>query len=131
MKLITRDTDYALRAVVFISRNKEKVVPVTAMVKALKIPHPFLRKILQVLSHKGILRSVKGPGGGFALAKPSREIRLTELMRVFQGPLRINECLFKGGKCPNERTCVLRKKINRIEEKVAEELHSITIGSLL
>jgi Rrf2 family protein len=131
MKLITRDTDYALRALLYISRNKEQVVPVPRMVEALKIPHPFLRKILQALSKEGMLKSIKGQGGGFALRRPAEKIKLTDLMRVFQGPLRINECLFKRGKCPNERTCVLRKKISRIEEKVAKELNSITIGSLL
>ena len=56
MKLITRDTDYAIRALCFIARFKKKIVSVSELVKVLKIPRPFLRKILQTLNKKRILK---------------------------------------------------------------------------
>lgn len=62
MKLITRDTDYALRAVCFIARDKERVTSASELVKNLSIPQPFLRKLLQILSRGRILRSHKGQG---------------------------------------------------------------------
>lgn len=131
MKLITRNTDYAVRAVCFIAKAKNRKVCVSELVDKLRMPRPFLRKILQVLSNKGILRSCKGTGGGFILAKQARCIYLTELLKIFQGPLKLNECFFKKNKCPNEKTCPLRKKISDIEKYVIHELGSITISSLL
>ena len=131
MKLITRDTDYALRAICFIVKQKNKIVAVGELVKELKIPRPFLRKILQVLNKKGILVSYKGKGGGFSLAKPAEKIYLSDLMRIFQGRFQLNECLFKKVLCPNIRKCPLRKKMDKIEGYVIRELKPITIASLL
>lgn len=131
MKLITRDTDYALRALCFIARDKKGVIPVTELVAKLKIPRPFLRKILQVLNREGILDSHKGQGGGFTLARPAEKIRLVDLMKVFQGKFQLNECLFKKVICPNIRQCALRKKLDGIESYIIKELKPITIASLL
>ncbi len=131
MKLITRDTDYALRALCFIAKRKDKIVSAAQLVKELKIPRPFLRKILQILNKKNILKSYKGQGGGFSLAVTPNKILLVDLIEVFQGPLRLNECFFKKMACPNTKTCALRKKINTIERYVIKELKSITLASLL
>lgn len=131
MKLITRDTDYALRAVCFMARNKDKIVSVAQLVKTIKIPRPFLRKVLQILNKKIILKSYRGVGGGFSLARPAEKILLTDLMQVFQGPFQLNECLFKNKTCPNIKKCILRKKINKIENYVISQLESISIASLI
>jgi Rrf2 family protein len=118
MKLITRDTDYALRALCFITKHKKQIVSVAQLVKELKIPRPFLRKLLQVLNKKSI-------------PKPANKIFLLDLMKIFQGPWALNECFFKKDVCPNMHVCALRKKINNIEGSVIKELKSITIESLL
>jgi Rrf2 family protein len=131
MKLITRDTDYALRALCFISRQKNRTVSVSELVKELKIPRPFLRKILQQLNKKKILISHKGQSGGFTLARPAEKIYLVDLINVFQGPFELNECFFKKMRCPAVKTCALRKKIDVMENYILAELRSITIASLL
>ncbi|MBL7151618.1 MAG: Rrf2 family transcriptional regulator [Candidatus Omnitrophica bacterium] len=131
MKLITRETDYALRAICFIARHKEGAVSAAELVERLKIPRPFLRKLLQTLGKRGMLCSHKGQGGGFSLAKATDKIFLIDLIRIFQGRFSLNECLFKKRACPNIKTCGLRKKIKNIENYVIRELNSISIGSLL
>lgn len=131
MKLITRDTDYAVRALCFIAHQKERVVSVNELVKELAIPKPFLRKILQILNKKGILYSHKGAGGGFSLARPADKIFIVELMEVFQGEFSLNECLFKKKACPQRPGCSLRKRIAAIEDKVRHDLNGLTVQSLL
>ena len=131
MKLITRDTDYAVRALCFMARSENEVVSVSDLIRALKIPKAFLRKLLQVLNKKRILTSSKGKGGGFALARPADKIFLVKLMEIFQGTFQLNECFFKKGRCGNVRTCPLRKRLMQLEGVVSEELKSITIASLL
>ncbi|HTY45407.1 MAG TPA: Rrf2 family transcriptional regulator [Patescibacteria group bacterium] len=130
MKLLTRDTDYAVRALVRISRSKNQIVSVTELVKDLKTPRPFLRKILQQLNRNGILVSYKGQGGGFSLARPSHKISVVDLIGVFQGPLEITECLFRKKICPERSTCALRREIGRIEEFAIKQLKDVTIMSL-
>ena len=131
MKLITRDTDYAIRALCYIAKHKNKITPVTDLVRTLKIPRPFLRKILQRLNKKGILTSYKGMGGGFVLAMPAAGILVTDLMKIFQGPIKLNEHIFKKGICPHIRTCALKKRLNAIEKSVVSRLEAITIASLI
>lgn len=131
MKLITRDTDYALRALVFLAKHKGVKVSVSDLVRELQIPRPFLRKIFQILNKEGILHSSKGSGGGFLLAKPLGEIFLVDLMRILQGEFRLNECFFKKAKCPNIKRCILRKKITNIEKYVISQLKDISLASLL
>ena len=131
MKLITRETDYAIRALAFIAKKPKEVVTVEELVRRLKIPRSFLRKILQILNKKNILKSNKGQGGGFVLKLKPEKIYLINLMRVFQGPIRLNECIFKKRICPNIKTCNLRKKIIKIQDYVISELRNITLASLL
>ena len=131
MKLITRDTDYAIRTLSYVAGNKAKKASVSQIVKELRIPRSFLRKIIQVLNKKGIIKSQKGKGGGFVLMMQPDHILLADLIEIFQGPLSLNECLFKGKICPNIKICVLRKKINSIEKYVINELRCIDISSLL
>jgi len=111
--------------------QKGRIVPVTELVSQLKIPRPFLRKILQKLNRKKILTSHKGSGGGFSLRKNPEKIFLMEIIEIFQGRLHLNECFFKKLKCPNVRVCRLKKKIDKIEIYLLKQLESISIASLL
>jgi len=131
VKLITRDTDYAVRALCFIAESREKIVPVSVLSDKLRIPRPFLRQILQELNKKGILKSYKGWGGGFRMALSPEQIFLADLIKIFQGPLKLNGCIFKKKLCPNKDACVLRARINTIEKEVISQLRAITVASLL
>lgn len=131
MKLITRDTDYAMRALLFMARQKKKKTSVSELARALEIPRPFLRKILQVLNKKRILKSYKGQGGGFSLAAATDKIFLVDLIKIFQGQLKINECFLKKEICPEASVCALKKRIEDIERYIVSQLSSINIASLL
>jgi len=131
MKLITRDTDYAVRALCFIAGNSKKIVAVPELVKETKIPRPFLRKILQKLHKNGVLRAYKGKGGGFELALAPQKIMLVDLVKIFQGPFSLNECIFKKKVCPGRNACVLKSKIDNIERQVIRELSNIALSSLM
>lgn len=131
MKLITRDTDYSIRALTYIARNKDRIVSITELVKELDIPKPFLRKILQLLSTSGVLKSYKGKNGGFELAIKPEKIRLLDLMEIFQGKFKLSDCLFKKKICPNQISCKLREQLDSLEELVENKVKEITLASLL
>ncbi|MCX5669298.1 MAG: Rrf2 family transcriptional regulator [Candidatus Omnitrophica bacterium] len=130
MKLITRNTDYALRAICYIAKQKN-VVTVTELVRVLGVPRPFMRKILQQLSKEKILKSYKGQSGGFKLKLFPEKIFIIQIMHIFQGQVSLSECFLKKDICPNRGKCVLRKKIRQIENNALGQLRQISIASLV
>jgi Rrf2 family protein len=130
MKLITKNTDYAFRAISYIARKGDKTT-VGEMSNELKVPKPFLRGILQELNKNGLLRSFKGSGGGFALAQSPDKILFTDLMQIFQGPLKISECKIRKKSCPDIASCRLKSRIESMKRTLESELKSITLASLL
>ncbi|NOY10135.1 MAG: Rrf2 family transcriptional regulator [Spirochaetes bacterium] len=131
MKLLTRNTDYAVRALSYIAMEKGKTVTAAELSEELKISWSFLRKILQILSREGLVFSIKGKGGGFKLAQPADRIFLLDLINIFQGLVRLNTCITNNKACPNIRICILKKKIDIIEDSIISELHPITLKTLL
>ena len=130
MKLITKDTDYAIRALCFIAVRKKEIVTAKKLVEVLNIPRPFLRNILQRLNKRKILKSYRGKSGGFLLTRPTNKILVTDVIKIFQGPVKLSEHVFQKGLCPNIRTCALKKRLDIIERHVTQELQRITIASL-
>jgi len=131
MKLITRDTDYAIRALSYIARRKGEIVTAEALVKCLKIPRSFLRKILQRLNKEGVLESRKGKGGGFVLTRRASNINVADLISIFQAPFKISEHTFRKNLCPHIRVCAVRKRLDEIERHVIKELRALTIESIV
>lgn len=134
MRFITRDTDYALRALIFMSRalrqRNKKIVTVDDIVSAEKLPKIFLRRILQKLAEKKMLSSYKGKAGGFSfLAKPEK-ISLADVIRVFQGEIDLTHCFLRGSTCPNRAMCKVRRKIKAVSLNVVKELSGVTIKTL-
>jgi len=131
MNLITRDIDYAIRALCCIAKRKEGVHSVAEIVKCLKIPRPFLRKILQVLNKENIVYSYKGKGGGFKLAVKPDKITLLDIITSFQGPIKLNDHTFKRKVCPHMKGCSLKKKLDHVERIMVSELKKITIEAII
>lgn len=113
------------------SRHPKDSVNVMELSRILKIPHAFLRRILQLLSKKKILYSQKGRGGGFCLQKMPREIFVIDVITYFQGELSFTNCILGKVLCDNHKNCPLRRKIREIEKMATSQLKNITIASLL
>jgi Rrf2 family protein len=131
MKLINRDTDLAVRALVHIAQFKEAPVKATELETILAAPRPFLRKTLQTLQTKGFLKSYKGKFGGFKLNMLAENIYFKDLVEAFHGNMNTNECVFNKTLCPDVRSCLLKEKIAKVKAYVSSELGSITIASLM
>jgi Rrf2 family protein len=130
MRFVTRDTDYGLRALMYMAKLKGKIANVDEIAAKGRLPKVFLRRILQKLAEKKILVSYKGKSGGFALLPKPGKLSVTDVMKVFQGDIDLTNCLLKGKICPNRGICNLRKKIKSINLVVIRELDKITLKSL-
>jgi Rrf2 family protein len=115
MKL-TRASSYALHAVVHMAAQKKNDPVASHMIaQARGIPDRFLLKVLKPLVSAQVLLSVKGPNGGYRLAKPPNEITMLEILEAVDGPIR-------GAAPPNftEKDSGLRKRLDEICNQTAE-----------
>ena len=131
MKLITREIDYAVRALKYMAEAGRDRIPVTELVQELGINRPMLRRIMQKLAKDGALVSYKGNNGGFSLNKRPEDIYLIDLVQLFQGKFSMNECVLNREICPNRESCILKRKIEDIEKDVKRKLQSISLSSLM
>jgi Rrf2 family protein len=131
MKLITREIDYAVRALKYMAETGRERVPVTELVEELGITRPMLRRTMQKLAKDGAVVSYKGKNGGFSLNKRPEDICLMDLVQVFQGKFSMNECVLNREICPNRENCILKREIEDIEKDVKRKLESISLSSLM
>jgi len=129
MRIIKKETDYAIRAIYFINSKGGKASSFE-IYNEMDLPRPFLRKILQTLSKNGILKSYKGKGGGFELKIPFKDITLYMIEEIFTPKMRRGDCPFKNKICSNFSKCHLKVKIYEIENKFIEELSKIKLIDL-
>ncbi len=129
MKLLTRKTDYAIRALCYMAENPVKT-SVTELTKELNIPYHFLRKILKTLTNAGVLISSKGKNGGFLLSKSANQIYIIRIIEIFQGDINISDCIINKNICPDVGNCKLRKELTEINNQIENRFKSVTIASL-
>jgi Rrf2 family nitric oxide-sensitive transcriptional repressor len=118
---ITRETDYAIRCVFYLSGKKEGVTMVDEISKEMKIPNSFLAKILQKLGKASLVKSRRGVKGGFELTRAPQEISLLEVIEAIQGPVAMNICALDEALCGFSSTCSvhpvwveIRKEVEKI-----------------
>ncbi len=128
---MTKNTDYAARALIYLARSQERLVPSREIAEQEGIPLAFLRRILRELAQEGLINTREGAAGGVKLAVDPRKIELIRLIEICQGKINLVKCLFRRKLCPNRDHCVLRPRLMKIEELVLSELAGITIGGLV
>jgi Rrf2 family protein len=128
--LVTRETDYAVRCVLYLAREKDLVANVTEISHAMQIPKTFLAKILQRLIRSKIVGSLRGMNGGFKLAKKPVDISLLDIMEAIQGPAGINVCAVDSKKCQRSSSCAVHPVWVDIRKEVENRLKKETIDKL-
>lgn len=103
--MLTQTAEYALRAVLYIAATEQgEPMRAEALAEALSIPRNYLSKVLHVLARTGMLTSIRGPQGGFLLAREAEEITLGEVIHEFY-PLE-DRCLLMDRECGDDTPCV-------------------------
>ena len=117
MKL-TRASTYAIHAIAYMAeQGNNRPVASHDIARARGIPERFLLKVLKPLADRKILVSMKGPHGGYRLAKPAAKITLLEVVEAVDGPIRGLVPLMEGG-----RAEALEQRLQGVSERAAEEI---------
>jgi len=132
MEFIRRNTDYGLRALIYLAREGTyNAVPVRNIAEEEDVSEDFLRKIFQALAEAKIVRSHRGSKGGFSIIKEPKDISVLEVMEALQGPIAINRCFLGKDSCPNFNKCQLQERLIIVQEGLKDFLAGISIASLL
>lgn len=132
MLQITRDGEYAVRAVVFLAAQPEgKVSLITEISETQEVPKSYLSKIMQHLVRSGLVKSRRGAKGGFVLARPANEITLRQTIEALEGPIHLNVCLIKKGECHRDDLCPVHPVWRDAQRKLIEILDSKTMADLV
>jgi len=106
---ITRQADYAIRAVLYLSKLGPHGRAATRQIaQEQNIPSSFLAKIVSQLSVAGILETTRGARGGIRLGKPAEAITMLDVVEAIDGPILLNECVGDENTCNFGQDCELR-----------------------
>jgi len=130
--IITRATEYAIRAVLFLAQQPPGDIVLKKDICATQeITPAFLTKILQPLIKANIVGSQRGVTGGFFLRREPAEISLLDILEAQEGPLYLNRCLIHEEFCDRKCLCPVHDVWQETRECMKRSLSGATISSLL
>ncbi|WP_053333135.1 RrF2 family transcriptional regulator [Haliangium ochraceum] len=105
---------------------------VRALAAATGIPEPTVRKVLKTLVRAGVVGSVRGTHGGYALARPASAISVAEVATAFEGPIAVTECASEEtvGTCGLEDRCTVKGPWQRISEVIRDALEGLSLAQM-
>ena len=117
--IYSRSCEYALRALTFLAGLDEgQMSTVKQISDEEQLPKQFLAKLLQSLARAGIVASVKGPGGGFALARSPETITLHDVVNCIDGNVDFNRCAVGLVDCVDDAPCPLHDQWKVLRESI-------------
>ena len=134
--MLSKKTKYGLKALTYIARSEsDSPVQVSEIAKSEQIPQKFLEGILLTLRKSGILGSKKGKHGGYYLRNEPSEIKMTDVMRVLEGPIAMVPCVSlnfyeKCDDCPDENICSVNKLMLQVRDSTLKVFRNTTLADL-
>jgi len=131
--MLSKTSQYAMRSVLFIAEKSSvhKKVGVGEVAKALDIPKYYLAKILRRLAMEKVIRSSKGPGGGYYLDSQCLGHPLIAIIEIVDGPDSLTKCAMGLSKCSNEHPCPIHFQIKPFRDSLLQSLSEITVTDAL
>lgn len=125
---------YGVKAMLDLALNSSEIsVPVKSIAERQNIPGKYLEQVLSALKKAGLVRSIRGPNGGYALARPPQQITVGDILRTLEGDLAPVKCVGQRSKkerCPREGQCITKYVWARIRDEVNQVVDGITLKEL-
>lgn len=135
--MLSNSCRYGIRAIMYLAsqpQGKGKT-GIKNISEDLKLPAPFLAKILQLLVKHKILSSLKGPNGGFSFSKDPASITLLEIVRIIDGEEAFTNCLIHDCSChsveQSNKICPVHEEYSRYRNDLKEAFSKMTIADLV
>lgn len=129
--IFSNPTEYALRGLSELAiRGEGKPVMLDELVTGTDLPRDFLAKVFQKLVRGGVLKSAKGRGGGFRLARPAHEITLIHVVEAIDGPQTLDQCVVGLERCNDQMPCPQHDLYKPIRQRLKDYLTTTTLADL-
>src|SRR5947199_10589145 len=129
---VSRKIDYALRAVIHLADEEvsDRACSVAEIASRERVPRQFLEKIVQELIHKGLVRSRRGPHGGYVLARPAEQVTFRDVIEAVEGPITLNVCVGEHADCSLMGACGMERVWREGQRRVLELFDKTTIADV-
>lgn len=128
---ITKQADYAVRAVTFLARlGADHRAATSTIAQEQQIPPSFLAKIVSQLTVAGLLTTARGARGGVSLARPPKDISLLEVVEAIDGPIMLNECVGDSSVCPFSEDCPIHPVWCEAQYELVQKLKNTTFDKV-
>ncbi len=127
---ITRESDYAVRCLLYLKERGDAFSAVGEISETMSIPRTFTSKILQKLTKAGIVRSVRGVGGGFTLNREPGKITLLDVIEAVEGPIKVNVCVIDRKSCDRVETCSVHHIWVKMRKDIRKWLESYNFSNI-
>ncbi len=128
---ISEAVSLAIHAMMVLSGRVEgQTLPVSHIAEFLGVSRAHLAKVFQRLSKAGLVRSTRGPAGGFALTRPASDITLLEVFETMEGPLEETRCLLDKPVCDGKTCCMLGSLLHDVHKRVYDHMAGTTLDEL-
>ncbi|HMG43409.1 MAG TPA: Rrf2 family transcriptional regulator [Acidimicrobiales bacterium] len=133
MKVSTRG-DYASRALLSLALHGDAAGPTSVrdIAERTALPQPYLEQILLALKGAGLVRSKRGVGGGYVLARPPEQITLSDIVSAVDGPITLGDfgLPHQNGACDHEGQCVLLAIWGTVGEQMRKLLDDMNLADI-
>ncbi|MDO5608948.1 MAG: Rrf2 family transcriptional regulator [Capnocytophaga sp.] len=128
--MLSNSSKYAINAIIYLAVNasENRKIGVKEIAETLRIPSPFLAKILQTLSRKKAISSTKGPGGGFWLSDEEKDVPLISIVYHIDGIDKFTNCVLGLKLCSEEQPCPMHHSVQPYKHEFMRQLSDNTIG---
>ena len=126
---ISEATSLAMHTMAMLAHGDNGGMTSKDIASVLSVSQAHLQKVLQRLGHSGLVRSERGPKGGFTLARSPERITLLEVYESIEGPLHLGDCLLGRATCAREN-CVLGGLVASVNGQFSEYLRETTLADL-
>ncbi len=131
MKLSTR-TRYGMRAIIELAQYEgTRPLQLKTIAERQEISIKYLEQLMGLLRSAGLVRSVRGSKGGYALGRPQDQIRVSDIFRCLEGTVTTTECVEDKDVCHRSADCVARELWMEIEASIHNVLESITLADMV
>ncbi|MCD4831920.1 MAG: Rrf2 family transcriptional regulator [Anaerohalosphaeraceae bacterium] len=131
MKLSTR-TRYGMRAIIEIAlAYGGKPLQIKVIAKRQNISNKYLEQLVAIMKSAGLVHSIRGPHGGYVLAKAPKDVKLIDVFLVLEGPVLTVECVEHSNFCSSCADCITRKIWTEINDAIISTLASRTLAELV
>lgn len=128
---LSRMADYGVILMVELARGGDGETTASGLAGTTMLPQPTVSKLLKQLASAGLLRSRRGPAGGYGLARKAADISVAKIIAAIDGPIALTECVTDAGcVCEIEALCPTRTNWHRINTALVSALERVSLADM-